>query len=203
MKIRLAQAGLLAILTAFPILVPNHSQAQVLYGSVVGTVHDASGAVVPQAVVVISDKATGQVRETKTNDAGVYTFGNVLAGTYELRVTAAGFRTFETTGLVVTINNVTRVNVKLEVGSTSEQVTVAATAALLQSDKADIHVELNAKEVTDLPLANYRNYQSLINLVPGATPGVQQNIWRAGPSTLHEYQRYQPEQQHHPARWRR
>ena len=84
--------------------------------------------------------------------------------------------------LAVTINNVARINVKLEVGGTTEQVTVEASAALLQSDKADMHVELNAKEVTDLPLANYRNYQSLINLVPGATPGDQQNSLLGAPA---------------------
>ena len=103
---------------------------------------------------------------------GMYSIDNVLAGTYQLKVTAAGFRPFVETNLAVTINNVARVNMKLEVGGTTEQVTVEASAALLQSDKADVHVELNAKEVTDLPLANYRNYQSLINLVPGATPGI-------------------------------
>ena len=126
---------------------------------------------------------------------------NVLAGTYQLKVTAAGFRPFVETNLAVTINNVARVNVKLEVGGTTEQVTVEASAALLQSDKADVHVELNAKEVTDLPLANYRNYQSLINLVPGsdARRSAEQPAGRAGARAGHEHQRHEPEQQHHAA----
>src|SRR5437870_3880565 len=57
----------------------------------------------------------------------------------------------------------------------TEQVTVAASATTLQTDKTDVHVELSAKAITNLPLPNYRNYQTLINLVPGATPAAFQN----------------------------
>ena len=172
-----AVAGM--ILT-FPMAAPV--RAQVLYGSVVGTVQDSSGAVVPGAAVVLTSASTGQNRSTVTNETGLYSLANVLAGTYLLKVTAAGFRPFSETDVAVTINNVARIDVKLEVGGATEQVTVEASAALLQSDKADVHVELNAKEVTDLPLANYRNYQSLINLVPGATPGDQQNSLLGAPA---------------------
>jgi outer membrane receptor protein involved in Fe transport len=157
-------------------------RAQVLYGSVVGTVEDSTGAVVQGASVVLTSSESGQNRAATTNESGLYSITNVLAGNYQLKVTATGFRPFVETNLAVTINNVARVNVKLEVGGTTEQVTVEASAALLQSDKADVHVELNAKEVTDLPLANYRNYQSLINLVPGATPGDQQNSLLGAPA---------------------
>ncbi len=157
-------------------------RAQVLYGSIIGAVEDQTGAVIQSATVTIHSQTTGQTRETVTNDSGLYSFANVLAGVYELKVTAAGFRPFTSTGVVASINEVTRINVKLELGATTEQITVGASAALLQSDKADVHVELNTKEVTDLPLANYRNYQSLINLVPGATPGVQQNSLLGAPA---------------------
>ena len=173
--------ALLAIL-AIAGLAVSPAHAQVLYGSVVGTVEDATGAVVQGATVVITNKSTGQVRQATTNEAGQYSIANVLAGTYELAVTAAGFRPFTETDVNATINNVTRIDVKLEVGGTTEQITVSASAALLQSDKSDVHVELNTREVTDLPLANYRNYQSLINLVPGATPGVQQNSLLGAPA---------------------
>src|SRR5437867_1879677 len=132
--------------------------AQVLYGSIVGTVEDQTGAVIPGATVVISSKVTGQVRTTTTTDAGQYSLGNVLPGTYVLKVTASGFGPYTGSEVSASINNVTRVDVKLEVGGVTEQVSVAASSALLQSDTADVHAELNTKEVTDLPLANYRNY---------------------------------------------
>jgi outer membrane receptor protein involved in Fe transport len=166
----------LAIIAAAP------ASAQVLYGSIVGTVQDSSGAMVPSASVVFTDAATGQNRSTTSNEAGLYSFTNVLAGTYQLKVTATGFKPFVQTNVAVTVNNVARIDVRLEVGAATEQVTVEATAALLQSDTADVHVQLNSKEVTDLPLSNYRNYQSLINLVPGATPSDQQNSLLGAPA---------------------
>ncbi len=75
----------------------------------------------------------------------------------------------------MTVNNITRQDVTLEIGSRTEMVTVSAESALLQTDKADVHKEINTKEVTNLPLSNYRNYQSLIDLVPGSSPSTFQN----------------------------
>ena len=103
-------------------------RAQVLYGSVVGTVEDSTGAVVQGASVVLTSSESGQNRAATTNESGLYSIGNVLAGNYQLKVTATGFRPFVETNLAVTINNVARINVKLEVGGTTEQVTVEASA---------------------------------------------------------------------------
>jgi hypothetical protein len=75
----------------------------------------------------------------------------------------------------VTINTVARLEAQLKPGQSFETVTVTGEATLMQTDKSDVHVELQTKPVTDLPLPAYRNYQSLINLVPGATPGAFQN----------------------------
>jgi len=75
----------------------------------------------------------------------------------------------------VSAGTISRVDVSLEVGQLSETVTVASPVQLLQTDKADVHTELKAKEITNLPLPAYRNYQSLLNLVPGATPAMTQN----------------------------
>jgi hypothetical protein len=157
------------------LLASASAEAQVYYGSIVGTVEDQSGGIVPSAAVTITNVATSQSRETATDPVGRYSIVNVLPGRYELRVSAAGFKTFSRSGLEVTINTVTRADVKLEVGAITEQVTVEASAAVLQTDKADVHVELSSREITTLTLPNYRNYQSLINLVPGATPAGFQN----------------------------
>lgn len=153
----------------------NEAPAQVLYGSLVGTVADQSGAGVPNAAVTITNSANGQTREVTADAEGRYQIPNVQPGSYELKVTATGFRTVARTGVTITINTVTRVPVELELGQVSEQITVEAGVAQLQADKADVHVELSPREITNMPLPRYRNYQSLINLVPGATPGVYQN----------------------------
>ena len=153
----------------------SEMRAQVLYGSLIGTVSDQSGAVVPTATVTISNAQTGQSRETATDSEGRFSLQNVQAGTYEMKVTSAGFRTLTRTNVAISINTVTRVPVLLEVGQVTEQVTVEGAAAALQTDKTDVHVEIGETQVRNLPLPRYRNYQSLINLVPGATPGRYQN----------------------------
>ncbi|MEO8662625.1 MAG: TonB-dependent receptor, partial [Bryobacteraceae bacterium] len=151
------------------------ASAQVLYGSVLGVVQDASGSVVPNATITLSNDATGQTYENKTDDAGRYTVVNVSPGAYTIKIAANGFRTFARKGLIVSANTLTREEAALEVGSVNEQITVEATATALQTDKADTHTELSSKQVANLPLPGYRNYQSLINLVPGATPAAFQN----------------------------
>jgi hypothetical protein len=164
-----------AYASALLAIVTTPASAQVLYGSIVGTVEDPSGAVVPTAAVTITNKQTGAARESVTDNQGRYFIGNVLAGTYDLKVTATGFRTVNVADVDVTINTVTRRDLKLEVGGTAETVTVQAATTLLQTDKSDVRSEITTAALTSLPLPGYRNYQSLINLVPGATPADFQN----------------------------
>jgi hypothetical protein len=149
--------------------------AQVLYGSVVGAVQDPSGAVVPNAKVSLTNKATGVSREVVTDGSGRYAILSVLPGGYDLKVIASGFRTSTRTSIDITINTVTRENITLEVGQMTEQVTVAASAVVLQTDKSDVRTEISGETVQNLPLSGYRNYQSLIALVPGASPPAFQN----------------------------
>ena len=110
-----------------------------------------------------------------TSDDGSFNLPNVLPGSYDVKVSLQGFREFVKTGVPVTAGTVSRVEVALEVGALTETVTVASAVQLLQTDKADVHTELKAKEIVNLPLNQYRNYQTLINLVPGATPAAFQN----------------------------
>ncbi len=151
------------------------ARAQVLYGTLVGAVQDASGAAVPGATVTITNTDNNQARQAVTGDTGAYNFPNVLPGPYRVGVQAAGFQAFTQEGVTVTINTVTRLDVQLQLGQINESVTVAGQAAALQTDKADVHADLTSKEVSSLPLGHYRNYQSLINLVPGASPVRTQN----------------------------
>lgn len=149
----------------------NLAKAQALYGSLVGTVTDQSGAVVPNASVVATNSDTGQTKSDSTDAAGRFSFQNLQPGTYSVKLTASGFKSSEQSGLKVSPNTIARVDQVLQIGQATEQVTVSSTTVDLQTDKADTHTELTTKSVTNLPLGGQRSYQSLINLVPGATPG--------------------------------
>lgn len=149
--------------------------AQVLYGTIVGLVEDPSGSVIAGAKVTASNNATGLTYEGTTDANGQFTILNVQPGTYEVKLSQQGFKGQTKTGVNVTPNVITRSNFRLEVGSLTEQITVQAEAVTLQADKADTHTEISAKLVKDMPLPGFRNYQSLINLVPGATPAAFQN----------------------------
>ena len=156
--------------------------AQVLYGSIVGAVQDQTGAVVPNATVTIANGATGRSRETSTKEDGAYSFADVPEGSYTLTITAKGFRTSQTNDVTVTINAVTRYDMHLQVGERADTVTVQAAAAAIQTDSADVHTALSSADITQLPLSGYRNYQTLINLVPGATPAAYQNAVSGSPA---------------------
>jgi hypothetical protein len=172
----------LALASAVLFVALPAAEAQVLYGSIVGTVVDQSDAAVPNATVTITSKETGLTRETKTDVAGRYSLVNVLPGTYDLRVAASGFRTLVREDIVVRINAVTRADLQLEVGGVTEQITVTAGAFVLQTDRSEVRAEITAREITNLPLANYRNFQSLFMFVPGATPTTFQNTVAAAPA---------------------
>jgi len=149
--------------------------AQVLFGSVSGTITDPSGAGLPKAHVTLINKATSVQKEADTDESGHYIITDVPPGNYDLKITASGFKPLTQTNLTVTANTVMNGDAKLQVGAVSEQVTVEASTVTLQTEKTDVHTELTSEAILDMPLNQYRNFQTLINLVPGATPGVFQN----------------------------
>jgi hypothetical protein len=144
--------------------------AQILYGSIVGVVRDAQGAVIPGATITIINQETNHTRETIADAQGNYSLGNVLAGPYNVKVSLQGFKDYVRSGVPVSIGQIARVEVTLELGALTETITVASSSNLLQTDLADVHTELKSDELTQLPLNRFRNYQALINLVPGTTP---------------------------------
>ncbi len=174
-KRRIVKATLGALTVLVVAAGPARLNAQVLYGNLVGTVTDDSGAAVPGATVTATNKDTNYVRTAVSGDTGTYSFTNVQAGTYDVKVTLQGFKEFVKTDVPVSVNEVARVDVQLAVGALNETVTVASEVQLLQTDKADTHTEIKSDAITKLPLDQNRNYQTLINLVPGATPARQQN----------------------------
>jgi hypothetical protein len=152
------------------------ASAQVLYGSIAGTLTDETGAIVPKATVSVTNTSIGLSREATSDDTGHYSIPNLLEGTYGLSVNASGFRPYTQKGVVVRINAVTKVDAVIQVGALNEQVTVEASSAVLQTTKTDVSTSLDTDSMENLPLSGYRNYQSLINLVPGTTPAQFQNV---------------------------
>ena len=156
-------------------VIPLTSYGQVLYGSVVGLVTDPSGSAIPNTSITVTNKGTGQTVKGATDEAGRYAIQDLQPGTYDLKAEARGFRGHTRTGLTVTANTVTRADLQMEVGSVTEEITVEAAVAQLQTDKADTHSTINSQAISQMPLPGYRNYQTLENLVPGATPTMFQN----------------------------
>ncbi len=144
--------------------------AQVLYGSLVGQANDASGAAVPGAAVTMTNKSTGLARQATTNESGQYTFAATQPGDYEVKITKEGFRTSTETSVVVTSNNVTRVDVTMQVGAVNDSVTVEASSAALQTDTATVKAEVTSKELLNVPTPVGRNYQNLLVTIPGFSP---------------------------------
>ncbi|MBM3784359.1 MAG: hypothetical protein FJW30_08350 [Acidobacteria bacterium] len=155
-------AALLLIAQALP--------AQVLYGSLVGVVSDASGAAVPDAAVKVTQAGTGFVREMRTGAEGQYLFPAVPGGLYEVSVARNGFRTFTARDVAVPVNATTRVDAALAVGAVAESINVEAAAAALQTDRAEVRSEITRQQFENAPLPPGRNYTHLFKVLPGFTP---------------------------------
>ncbi len=125
--------------------------------------------------MTIVHQANNLAREATTNGDGAYRFVNLLPGKYALRVVLAGFKEHMEKDVPVSVNSVARVDLRLEVGNLSEVITVESGQTLLQTETGDLHAEFKSGEITALPLGNYRNYQTVLNLVPGTTPARFQN----------------------------
>src|SRR5689334_5486443 len=169
-RIGLARIGMPLSALLIATMLSRQGNAQVLYGTLTGNVTDASGAVVAGASVIITHKETGQSREGVTDASGSYDFPTVLAGTYAVRVTKQGFKTVSKDNIKVTLNNVTRADLQVEVGQVSETVIITAEAAQLKTDRAEVSAELTERPLRDLPVPLGRNYQNLFKTLPGFTP---------------------------------
>src|SRR5215471_19738656 len=111
--------------------------AQVLYGSIVGTVTDQAGASVPNAKVRITSRGTTQSRETETDAAGTYAFPSLTGDTYEVVITKQGFQTVTIRGTSVAADNTVRVDAVLKVGAVEQAVEVSAQGTTLQTETAE------------------------------------------------------------------
>lgn len=158
------------------------AKAQVLYGSIVGTVNDQSGAAVPSATVTATNKDTGQQREAIANELGGYTFVAVQPGTYEIKVVKQGFRTTAESNVQVTSNSTTRVDLAIQVGAVTDSVNIEATAAVLQTESANVRAEVQSRELLNIPMPVGRNYQNMLVTIPGFSPPTNAHSVPTNPS---------------------
>ncbi|MBM3764225.1 MAG: TonB-dependent receptor [Acidobacteria bacterium] len=151
--------ALAALATA--LLLAQFDTAQVL-----GSVQDASGGGIAGAEVTLTNTQTGVQQKAVTDTAGSYQFFNVKAGSYKLEGTAKGFKSAVANTFSVTVNARQRVDLKLEVGSTSESITVTDAVAVLETDTSSRGTVVGTQQVVNLPL-NGRAYADLALLAPG------------------------------------
>lgn len=133
-----------------------------------GTVTDASGAVVPGASVSSVHLETGVERQTQTNASGHYSIPFLQPGSYRVNIQRAGFRPVTRTGLRLEVNQVMRLDVKLDLGAVAEAIEVTGSATLVESGTSSIGQVIESKLIQDLPL-NGRNFTQLAILGPGVT----------------------------------
>ena len=154
--------GLLLLTIA---VLPAHSQN--IFGTINGTVTDKSGGVVANAIVKITNEATGLSQTIKANDKGYFVAESLPVGDYTVTVDQEKFKSTKKTGNTLVAGGHLTVDVTLEVGATTEVIEVTATGVTINTTSAEISRTVDAKEITTRAL-NERNYIQLATLVPGA-----------------------------------
>lgn len=175
-KAPLFTSFLSCLLLASLLFVPwSKADAQAVSATLLGSVNDKTGASVANAQVTIQEIATGIIHDVRTNESGNYTFPNLSPGAYAVTAEAPGFKKETRASVDVIVNTATRVDLDLEPGSSTETVTVTDVPAMLQTDRADVSTKFEAQHVENMPLSVNRNFQGLLNLVPGTTPATFQH----------------------------
>jgi Carboxypeptidase regulatory-like domain/TonB dependent receptor-like, beta-barrel len=149
------------------------ASAQAVYGSISGTITDASGGAVPGATVTITSVDRKTSNTVVANESGVYVKERLLPGRYEVKAELSGFKTAVFPDVNVSVDTQTRLDVKLELGQVAESVTVAGFSPVLKTDRADVASTFDTHQINDLPLLD-RNFTKLIL----STPGTQQLQWQ-------------------------
>jgi hypothetical protein len=139
-------------------------------GTLVGTVTDPSNAVVVGAKVTITEVGTGEVYSLVTSSAGDFVRPALKPSTYNVSVSAPGFKTAEQKDILVQAGERTGVNLTLAIGDAGQTIEVAATAPLLQTESTQVGAAIDSKSLTDLPLGGQRNFAYLARLSPGVLP---------------------------------
>lgn len=163
MSSRLARlcAGLYCLLA--PLL------AQTASGTILGTVRDQQEAAIPGATVTVTNTASNVSKNFVTDSSGTYVIPFLLPGNYSVSAEAPGFRRSHRTGINVRVEDRLTIDIRMEIGAVTEQVTVDAAAPLLDTNTSTLGQVIENKRIVDLPL-NGREPFSLAQLVPGVVP---------------------------------
>jgi hypothetical protein len=149
--------------------------AQVVNGTIAGTVTDQAGAMVAGAKVVLVNEATGFTREVIANEGGQYVASSIPTGEYVINVEHPGFQKLRRTGIKLTAADVLTIDLSLTVGNVTETVEVTATAPLVQSQTAAVSSLVTNQQMVEMPL-NGRTFTSLVLLSPGSYAGSSGNL---------------------------
>src|SRR5580692_2520738 len=165
--LRVFAFGLAVICVGF---FPRFAQAQLTNGSVVGTVTDTTGAVIPGAKLTLTNTGTNIAAYTTTNGTGDYTFNLLNPGQYTVTVEAKGFKRLVIPGFALAAGDRLRENANMELGNMEETVQVTTSAPLLQTESSTVQSTVTERSVQDLPL-NGRNFINLVTAQPGVNAG--------------------------------
>ncbi len=162
-----ATVGALLLLAALSFMLSATVFAQDV-GTVTGTVYDQSGAVIPKASVVLINELSKDERKSTSNDVGYFSFGSVTPGTYTLRISYTGFKSWQTTGLAVRVGDLRNVaDIALQIGKSDETVAVEATfSEIAPVDSGERSSTLTTKQIQNLSLEG-RDATELIRTLPG------------------------------------
>jgi outer membrane receptor protein involved in Fe transport len=152
---------------------PAPAAAQAVYGSIGGSVKDPSGAVLPGVTVNIISLGRKTTDTVVTNDAGLFVKERLLPGEYRVEAELPSFKTAVVQRVEVGVDSQARIDITLEVGQVSDEVTVTGGATLLTTDRADVATRFDSRQITDLPVLD-RNFTKFLLL----TPGTQQLQWQ-------------------------
>ena len=157
---------LLVLVGLLFILFPFRAAAQ--EGTIIGTVTDPSGAAVPNVAISLTNTDTGQAWHATTNPTGDYVAPDLPIGHYIVRAEATGFKAGEQKDIPLAVADRRRVDFKLELGTTTQSVTVEATPVAVQTDTGEVSNLINSRQITDLAV-NGRSFYNLVALLPGAS----------------------------------
>jgi hypothetical protein len=156
----------LALALLFALIAAPVTRGQAGRTEITGVVHDASGALIPQGRIVVTEIATSHVVSLTIGDAGTFTITNLKPGEYTLTVEVVGFKTFVQSGVQLATGERVRLDVVLQPGQLSESVTISEDASPLRTESGSLGQVVNNRKILDLPL-NGRNFLSLVSLSAG------------------------------------
>ena len=161
--------ALLALALAMLTLPSPKLSAQSFYGTIVGTVSDSSGGIIPGATVTVINSGTNEKRSMKTDASGAYRVVNLIPAIYRVEVEMANFKRFVLPSVQVQIDSAVRADAVLQVGETTETIEVSTQTPLLQTESGSVGSQVEGKVVQQMPV-NGRNAMNLVALVPGVIP---------------------------------